>query len=172
MDEAGLGTGHPVLRTMNEPSPPTEGIRESPPQTTIQKSLPQPTNIPIAVNPTPTTANTSDMASTFSLNLTKTKKSPIIPITGDKLRDLWKRRKERWEREGKANVRCGIGGVDGYLLGGGFERGVVVGVSGDLSGEGGREMARLVSFVFLFLGSFGFFFVFSGGICRGIGREG
>lgn len=52
--------------------------------------------------------------------------------------------KDNWDKD---NVRCGITGIDEYVLRGGFERGCVVGLSGDLGGgdDGGCAVGRLVS---------------------------
>lgn len=61
-------------------------------------------------------------------------------------------------REGaNERVKCGVEGIDEYVLRGGFERGCVVGVTGDLgggnAGEGGRgggcAVGRLVSLVWV-----------------------
>ena len=67
---------------------------------------------------------------------------PARPILASKFLAVEEKQRKRFSSRGEL-VKIGCGEIDDYLLGGGYERGVVVGISAD-AGEG-----RLVSLPFL-----------------------
>jgi hypothetical protein len=60
---------------------------------------------------------------------------PAKPILAVHLLEIEERQRKRFSERGE-RVRTGCAEIDGYVLGGGFERGITVGISGD--GNDGR----------------------------------
>jgi hypothetical protein len=76
---------------------------------------------------------------------------PAKPVLASHLLVIEENQRKRFAEQGLERVKTGCAEVDDYVLGGGFERGIVVGLSGE--GNEGRLVGAYLHPLFVRMGS-------------------